>query len=864
MRKAKGSTEGAAPGRRSDAPSVAGLTVRQAEILLAEARREKRERAEFERRKAKGKPLAKTTQSAIRYEKCFESGVVKIEDGLYSLTCDVRDMDYRNMSNGEKEGVFKRLMNAYNVFEPSTHLQWTIKVRIAENREILDDLVMDHAEDGLDHLRDEVNEVYRRRAAQGGTDVETRLMLTIATKADNAAEAESILRGLVGEVSPDFESFGSKLTPLDGSEWLEEAASAFWPDDVLCFDWDTLLDERGRKASGLTTKDAIAPMSLAFQPRILKPRPNGTTSAVRDSGVYRFNDYWGSVMLLRKSPGEIDDRMLSEMASVPMDMTITIHVQPASREASMKATEAYVAALEGDSHDRAVEAKRERISEGVMMTSKHRDAKEDAEELKREVHFGGHRLFYTTMTASTYADNPDDLKGERIPKIRRAGERWGVTATPLSGRGRQEDALNATLPIGKNFVNAPATMTTANVAALIPFGTRRYQDPDGVYWGVNSESKDFIVVDRTKLSAPHQMAFGITGSGKTFGLEREHMQVLLRRPQARVYMVTPGVAYKPFVQMLGGTWLEVGAGSRDRFNPLSIDLDRVEDPGAAMADKTEYLMGQVECILYKGSPPSSGDSRAARDSSLLYSCVQECVPAVYKRYASTHDQKDVPVLEQLADALAGMRVPVARDAAQALRLFSTPGAVGGQFSQQDGNPLSSESCRLFGIGFKNAGDVIKAPALFAFTDVIWRAAMTNKVLGYETWVVFDEFQSFMDYPIAAQYFLRAWTEGRKYDLYQTGATQNVMAVLANEKASRALSNSGIVTMYNMAHDDAAALGVRLRLSDRQVRYTVNPAEGHGLLSVMGAVMPFEDAWPKDTESYRVMTTKPSETAGRAM
>ena len=38
-----------------------------------------RERREYERRKAKGKPLSKITQDAIRYEKCFESGVVKVE-----------------------------------------------------------------------------------------------------------------------------------------------------------------------------------------------------------------------------------------------------------------------------------------------------------------------------------------------------------------------------------------------------------------------------------------------------------------------------------------------------------------------------------------------------------------------------------------------------------------------------------------------------------------------------------------------------------------------------------------------------------------------------------------------------------------
>lgn len=100
--------------------------------------------------------------------------------------------------------------------------------------------------------------------------------------------------------------------------------------------------------------------------------------------------------------------------------------------------------------------------------------------------------------------------------------------------------MNATLPIGKNFINAPSTMTTANVGALIPFTSRRYQDPGGIYWGVDAESEDFIMLDRTALGAPHQMVFGITGSGKSFGLCRENLQILLRRPRAKVYIASPG------------------------------------------------------------------------------------------------------------------------------------------------------------------------------------------------------------------------------------------------------------------------------------------------------------------------------------
>ena len=205
---------------RADAamPDVAGLTVKQAEMALAEARNRERERREYERRKAKGKPLSKITQDAIRYEKCFESGVVKVEKGLYSITCDVDNMDYRNLGESEKEALYVRLLRVYNLFEPTTHLQWSVIVRVVGRRSILDEVLISHQPDGLDRLRDEVNEVLTDRASKGKTDIETRLLLTICTKADNEAEAQSILDGLVKDIRPDFESMGSGLTVLSGAE----------------------------------------------------------------------------------------------------------------------------------------------------------------------------------------------------------------------------------------------------------------------------------------------------------------------------------------------------------------------------------------------------------------------------------------------------------------------------------------------------------------------------------------------------------------------------------------------------------------------------------------------------------------------
>ena len=138
----------------------------------------------------------------------------------------------------------------------------------------------------------------------------------------------------------------------------------------------------------------------------------------------------------------------------------------------------------------------------------------------------------------------------------------------------------------------------------------------------------------------------------------------------------------------------------------------------------------------------------------------------------------------------------------------------------------------------------------------------NKVKGYETWVLFDEFQTFMDWPIAAQYFLKAWMEGRKYDLYQTGATQNVLAVLENAKrpAPWTTPASSPCTTWPRRREELAE---RLHMSERRCA-TRSTRRGPRRLVGHGSVMPFKDSWPKGTETYKVFTSKPKETKGRAM
>lgn len=73
-----------------------------------------------------------------------------------------------------------------------------------------------------------------------------------------------------------------------------------------------------------------------------------------------------------------------------------------------------------------------------------------------------------------------------------------------------------------------------------------------------------------------------------------------------------------------------------------------------------------------------------------------------------------------------------------------------------------------------------------------------------------------------------------------------------------LANSELIIMLNQASTDRAELAKLLNISDQQLSFITNVEAGHGLLKVGNSLIPFANKFPKDTELYKLMTTKLNE------
>ena len=105
-----------------------------------------------------------------------------------------------------------------------------------------------------------------------------------------------------------------------------------------------------------------------------------------------------------------------------------------------------------------------------------------------------------------------------------------------------------------------------------------------------------------------------------------------------------------------------------------------------------------------------------------------------------------------------------------------------------------------------------------------------------------------------------WKRIRKYGGYACGITQNVGDMIQSHTARAMLANSEFLVMLNQSGTDRMELAKLLNISDTQLSHITNASAGKGLIKCGASIVPFEHNVPRHTELYRLLSTRPGESA----
>lgn len=417
-------------------------------------------------------------------------------------------------------------------------------------------------------------------------------------------------------------------------------------------------------------------------------------------------------------------------------------------------------------------------------------------------------------------------------------------------RYQQEDALNTVLPLGLKRIDATRTLTTECTAVLMPFKSQEIQDAGGIYYGVNAVSHNLIVCNRGNLLNGNGFITGVSGSGKSMAAKQE-VSALALSTDHDIIIVDPEREYGELVRALGGEVITISASDPNGCHINALDLSEGYGDGKEpLVMKSEFIMSLYEQLM-------GADKIEPQEKSII----DRSVGNIYREYIKNF-QGQPPTLKDLYDDLMKQVNPEAHRIALALELF-TVGSLN-VFSHQTN--INTKS-RILCFDIQDLGENLKSVGLLVMLDAIYNRVIQNRREGKYTHVYIDEIYLFFangsgsghsitNY--SSEFLYKCWKRFRKYGATLTGITQNVEECLLSNTARMMFANSEFLLMLNQATTDREQLARLLGASDTQMSYVDNAPAGHGLIKVGGAIVPFANELPKNTELYRLMSTRPGE------
>ena len=402
---------------------------------------------------------------------------------------------------------------------------------------------------------------------------------------------------------------------------------------------------------------------------------------------------------------------------------------------------------------------------------------------------------------------------------------------------QQLEGLNTVLPYGVRKIDALRTLTTESAAVFMPFRVQEVFDKGGIYCGKNAISGNMIVVNKSNLMNGSSFHFGIPGSGKSFGCKDEMTQLALNTDDD-ILVCDPEREYG-FLRDFGAEIIHIAAGSPDHINAMDM-VEGYSDTKNPIAQKSQFIMSLLEQL-----------DQTRELTSMDKSIIDRCTGDLYKNY---RNGGPLPTLPALRELLLAQPEPEARNLALSLELF-TEGSLNAFAYPTNADTQS----RIIVYDILDLGEQLKTMGLLVITDAILNRVTENWKVGRRTHVYLDEFHVVYENPYSSMFFTSAWRRFRKRNAFPTGITQNVEYLLDNVSARSMLSNSEFIVMHNQAASDREKLATLFNISEQQMNYITNAEAGHGLMKIGNALVPFVNRFPKNTELYRKLTTKPGET-----
>lgn len=766
------------------------------------------------------KEVPTTAQQTIPYQEIYPDGICRVEEHFFTKTVEFFDINYQLAQNEDKTLIFENYCDFLNYFDSSIRVQLSFVNQMVDVEEYQKAIDIPEQKDAFNSIRREYVAMLKNQLAKGNNGLVKRKYITFGIQADSLKAAKLRLERIEADVLSNFKVLGVKACPLNGKEWLALLHQMMngYDKRKFHFDWKEIAK------TGTSTKDFIAPDSFCFQ----------------NKNRFQIGKTCGAVSFLQITAPELTDRMLAEFLDLDSSMVVSLHIQSIDQSTAIKNIKHKLSDLD----KMRIEEQKKAVRAGYDMEVLPPDIVtygNEAKSLLEDLQSRNERMFLVTVLVMNTAKSKSKLVND-IFQVSGVAQKYNCQIRPLDYQ--QEQGLVSSLPLGLNQIEIQRGLTTSSTAIFVPFTTQElFQHGEALYYGLNALSNNLIMADRKLLKNPNGLILGTPGSGKSFSAKREITNAFLLTGDD-IAIIDPEAEYFPLVSRLGGQVVKIAPTSTDYINPMDLNLNYSEDDNP-LTLKSDFILSLCELIVggKEGLQP------------VEKTIIDRCVRRVYQEYLIDPENTPMPILGDLYEQLRRQEEPEAQHLATALEIY-----VNGSLNVFNHRTNVDVKSRLVCYDIKELGKQLKKIGMLIVQDQVWGRVTKNRAEHKSTRFYIDEMHLLLKEEQTAAYTVEIWKRFRKWGGIPTGLTQNIKDLLASREIENIFENSDFIYMLNQANGDRQILAKQLNISPHQLSYVTNSNAGEGLIFYGNVIIPFVDHFPKDTELYRIMTTRPEDLA----
>ena len=758
--------------------------------------------------------VPRSVQDAIPIRKIWADGIFQVGN-QYSKSWSFTDINYAIADKDDKMAMFLDYCALLNALDSGASAKITIHNRRIDKEAFERSVLLPLHGDALDHYREEFNEMLRAQVTGTSNSMVRERYLTVSIVKRNIDEARTYFARVGTDLVTHLAKLSSVAAELSTPDRLRLLRDFFKAGQPPAFDFDL----RQHAKRGHSFKDWLCPDSMEFA-----------------ADHFQIDARFGRVLYLQDYASYIKDSFISELCDLDRSMMLSIDILPVPTDEAARQMQNTLLGVETNIANwqrKQNAANNWSATIPYDMELQRKETKEMLDDLTTR----DQRMMFGLVTLVHIADSQQQLDSD-TETLQSVGRKHLCQLSTL--RWQQKDGLDTVLPYGLRRIQALRTLTTERTAVLIPFRAQEILQPGGIYYGQNAVSKNMIVADRTKLLNGNSFRLGVSGSGKSMSAKEELVQIALAT-EDDILILDPESEFGHLTRALGGEVIQISATSDTHINALDMDRSYGDERNPIVA-KSEFVLSLYEQLV-------GGGQVTAKEKSILGRCTE----LVYQPYIRNGYQGTLPTLRDFYRLLKMQPEPEAQGLALASELFIT-----GTLNTFAKYTNVDTQARIIDYDIRELGEQLMPLGMLVTLDAIYNRVIQNSKNGRRTWIYCDEFYLLFKYEYSANFFYKLWKRIRKYNGLITGLTQNCDELLRSDTARLMLANSEFLILLNQSATDREELAKLLHISDTQLGYITDVPAGCGLIRCGGQLVPFTNAFPQNTDLYRLMSTRPGE------